>query len=285
MPLKQLSPLPTSSFDVAPTADEVAFFQDQGYLVVERITTDEELAWLTELYEHIFDEANAGDRGAPVDRSTRSGTAPTDRSQAMIGQAFLPEVNYPELLQTTFNRNARRYAAALLGVPIEDLGCWGHMIRKPPGGRAVPWHQDEAFWEPELCYHALGCWLPLHEVSEQRGTMQFIPGSHRRGVLPHHPQDGDVALHVLEVSEDVDESQAVVCPLPAGGATFHHSRTLHHTAMNATAEARLAFPVEFEVRPTFRQTPAVRPWVDEWRALTGGGAPTAHVADGRSYEL
>jgi ectoine hydroxylase-related dioxygenase (phytanoyl-CoA dioxygenase family) len=106
-----------------------------------------------------------------------------------------------------------------------------------------------------------------------------------RGRAADHAKDGDVALHVLEVSEVVDESQAVACPLPAGGATFHHSRTLHHTAMNATDEARLAFPVEFEVRPTFRETPAVRPWVDEWRALTGAGPPTGHVADGRPYQL
>ncbi len=115
--------------------------------------------------------------------------------------------------------------------------------------------------------------------------MQFIPGSHRRGVLPHHARDGDVALHVLEVSEAVDDVEAVVCPLPAGGATFHHSRTLHYTAANATDEPRLAFPNEFEVRPTFRDVPAERPWVDEWRALTGGGAPTAHAADGRHYQL
>ena len=93
------------------------------------------------------------------------------------------------------------------------------MIRKLPGGREAPWHQDEAYWEPELEYHALGCWLPLHDVSEEMGTMQFVPGSHRRGVLPHHPKDGDVKLHLLTV--DVDTSTAVACPLTAGGCTFH----------------------------------------------------------------
>jgi Phytanoyl-CoA dioxygenase (PhyH) len=285
MALKQLSPLPTTTLEVEPSREEVEFFIENSYLVVERITTDEELAWLTELYEHIFDEANAGDRGAPVDRSTWTGTEAERRGPAEIGQAFLPEVNYPELLQTTFNRNARRYAAALLDEPIGSLGCWGHMIRKLPGARSVPWHQDEAFWEPELRYHALGCWLPLHGVTEEHGAMQFIPRSHRRGVLVHHALDGDVMLHVLEVSEEIDPSQAVVCPLPAGGATFHHSRTLHHTAANTTDRPRLAFPFEFEVRPTFRDVPATRPWVDEWRAASGAALPAGHVADGQFYEF
>ena len=63
------------------------------------------------------------------------------------------------------------------------------MIRKPPGGRAVLWHQDHAYWEPELDYKALGVWLPMHDVSVEMGAMQFIPGSHKRGLLPHRHAD------------------------------------------------------------------------------------------------
>jgi hypothetical protein len=113
--------------------------------VVERITTDEELASLTELYEHIFDPQHAGDIGAPVDCTNGAG----ENGPVGVSQAFFPEINYPALLKTTFNRNARRYAAALLGVDIARVSSWGHMIRKLPGGREAPWHQDEAFWEPD----------------------------------------------------------------------------------------------------------------------------------------
>jgi ectoine hydroxylase-related dioxygenase (phytanoyl-CoA dioxygenase family) len=280
MSVKEMPPLPASTFEVEPTPDEAAFFAENGYLVVERITTDEELAWLTVLYEHIFDPAQSNERGAPVDRTNGTG----ENGVVGVSQAFFPEFNYPLLLQTTFNRNARRYAAALLGVGIERLSSWGHMIRKLPGGREAPWHQDEAFWEPELRYHALGCWLPLHEVTEEMGAMQFIPGSHKGGVLHHTPKNGDVALHVL-AADDVDVSQAVSCPLPAGGATFHHCRTLHYTAPNTTTVPRLAFPTEFEVTPTWRDVPADRPWVDDWRDFAGHGAPTVYPADGEFVAL
>jgi hypothetical protein len=276
MPTKILDPLPEATLDVTPSADEVEFFAANGYLVVDRITTDEELGWLTVLYEHIFSAEQAGEPGAPVSRSN----AADDDNRAVFNQAFFPELQYPQLLQATYHRNARRYAAALLGVDIGELSSWGHMIRKLPGGPAAPWHQDEAYWDPEFSYHALGCWLPLHEVTEEMGAMQFIPGSHTQGVVHHRHLDDDPVLHVL-VADDVDTARAAVCPLPAGGATFHHQRTLHYTAMNRTTRPRLAFPTEFQTPPQRVAQPDRRPWVDAYRAATGSTVPTSYPADGR----
>jgi ectoine hydroxylase-related dioxygenase (phytanoyl-CoA dioxygenase family) len=181
MPTLTIGAPPRSDFEATPTDAEIEFFNENGYLVVERLTTEDELAWLTVLYEHVFSPENEGQPGAPVDRTNGEGP----KEPALLTQAFFPEVQYPELLNTTYHRNARRYAAALLGVQPTDVTSWGHMIRKLPGGREAPWHQDEAYWEPELDYHALGCWLPLHAVTEEMGAMQFIPGSHIGEVRQH----------------------------------------------------------------------------------------------------
>jgi ectoine hydroxylase-related dioxygenase (phytanoyl-CoA dioxygenase family) len=78
-----------------------------------------------------------------------------------------------------------------------------------------------------------------------------------------------VALHLLEADFDVESADIVPCPLPKGGVTFHSQRTLHYTAANRTDRPRLAFPTEFQVAPRRRPTPAVRPWVDDWRAVSG----------------
>ena len=279
MSLSDFGPPPPSAFDRRPSPDEVAFFQENGFLVVERLTSDEEIAWLRAIFEHIFDPASAGKRGAPLDRSgTREAGA-----ESRLGQAFFPEMQFPAILASTFHRIAKRYAAALLGVEESRLSCWGHMIRKPPGGRAVSWHQDHAYWQPELDYHALGVWLPLHDVSVEMGAMQFMPGSHKRGLLAHRHED-DPAHNLLTVAEAVDASAAVACPLKAGGATFHHAETLHYTPPNATNSPRLAFPMEFQLKPTRRATPEPMPWVDEHRAAVGA-PPLTWVADGKVSQL
>lgn len=272
-------PPPPSDFSVVPTREEVDFFNDNGFLVVERITTDEEIAWLRQIFEYIFDPTRAGKPGSPIDRSGTLGDGEPSRLQ----QAFFPEIRFPELLATTHRRNAKRYAAALLGVEEERLSSWAHMIQKPPGGRAALWHQDHAYWQPELDYCALGCWLPLHDVSVEMGAMQFIPGSHRWGLLPHRQADKP-EHNVLEVRDEIDASKAVACPLKAGGATFHHAETLHYTAPNATTRPRLAYPMEFQLVPVRREEPVPMPWIEEFRAAVGP-RPLIYVADGKVVEV
>jgi len=272
-------PPPKSDFEVTPTPEQVAFFRENGFLAVERITTDEEIAWMREIFEFIFSPEQAAGRGAPVDRSgTRDAGEPV-----MLSQAFFPEFRFRDLLKTTHWRNAKRYASALLGIPEGELTSWGHMIRKPPGGRAALWHQDHAYWDPEFDYQALGVWLPMHDVSVEMGAMQFIPGSHKWGLLSHKHADKPEA-NVLTVRDPIDESLAVPCPLPLGGATFHHNETLHYTAPNTTDRPRLAYPMEFQTKPRWREVPTDMPWVQERRAVTGT-QPLSYVADAQFIRL
>ena len=147
----------------------------------------------------------------------------------------------PSSLTTAYRRNGRRYAAAPMGVAEADLTSWSHMIDKPPGtGRPTYWHQDEAYWEPSVEHRAVGAWMPLTECSVDMGCMQFLPGSHRGEILPHHSRRPDIRPDLYEVIAEIDDAAAVACPLPAGGATFHHSRTLHYTAPNVTDRPRRA---------------------------------------------
>ncbi len=194
---------PESDLDVHPSEDDVAFFRENGYLVVERLTTDEELAWLTKVFHAVMDEG-----GRVFEPGREQGAA----GPSQLDQSIAPEIEYPELLLTTYRRNGMRFAAALLEVPEADLVTWAHMIRKPARvSRVAPWHQDEAYWQPELDYHAVGAWLPLHDVTVERGAMQFIPGSHRGPLLPHEHL-GDPAGNLL-VAPEADAAKAVPCPL------------------------------------------------------------------------
>jgi hypothetical protein len=273
-------PPPAVRFEVEPSAEEIAFFKENGFLAVERLTSDEEVDWLRKIFEHIFEPANVGKPGGPVDRSGVQ--VPENRGK--LTQSFFPEIQFPEILQSTYRRNAKKYAAALLDIDESRLTSWGHMIRKAPGGRAAAWHQDHAYWQPEFDYYALGVWMPMHDVSIEMGAMQFIPGSHKRGLLNHRQED-EPTENVLCVDDDVDFSKAIPCPLKKGGATFHHSETLHYTAPNVTDRPRLAFPMEFQIAPVRRKRPETMPWVDQHRAAVGGARPPVYVADGQIIPL
>jgi ectoine hydroxylase-related dioxygenase (phytanoyl-CoA dioxygenase family) len=121
-------------------------------------------------------------------------------------------------------------AAQLLGAEQGALRGWGHTIRKPARvGEALPWHQDEAYWDPAFDYRALGCWLTLDPATPENGCLRFVPGSQTGGVRVHRHIGDDPSIHG-PVTDDVDDGAAVAVPLPAGGAIFHHCRTLHSSA-------------------------------------------------------
>lgn len=268
---------PADDFDVRPTNAEIEFYRENGYVAVERLVSDAELEWIAEVLAYVFSPEQSHRRSAPVDRSG------SDLANSRLTQALVPELRFPALLRTRLQRNARRYAAAMLEVDEDALSSWGHAIYKAPGGPATRWHQDRAFWEPELDYHALGVWLPMQDTIAAMGAMQFIPGSHRHGLI-HHAQASAPEHNLLDASAAIDTRTAVACPLRAGGATFHDCLTLHYTAPNTTAQPRMAYTIEYQTRPTRRAAPCAMPWVDAKRAVLGTPELT-FVADGEICRL
>jgi hypothetical protein len=238
---------------------EIASFRERGFTTIPRITTDEEIAWLGEVYDWLFEERVQAVPGGYFDLS-RPYDSPGEDLQPQI---LAPEVRVRELRQTCLWRNARRLAAALLGAEESAVQGWGHMIRKPARiGAPLPWHQDEAYWDPAFEYRALGVWVPFDPATPESGCMSFLPGSHLGDVRVHRHLGDDPTVHAL-VTDDVDPSRAVVVPLAPGGASFHHCRLLHSSGPNRSAYARRAWANEFQLPPVRRAAPVVRPWIDE----------------------
>lgn len=61
--------------------------------------------------------------------------------------------------------------------------------------------------------------------------MSFIPRSRRGDLRMHHRLGADYSDHVI-YAEGVNSAEAVAAPVGAGGAVFHHCRTLHSSGPN-----------------------------------------------------
>ncbi|MDP7347156.1 MAG: phytanoyl-CoA dioxygenase family protein [Phycisphaeraceae bacterium] len=139
-----------------------------------------------------------------------------------------------------------------------DLQIWHDQVQYKPAktGGSTPWHQDEAYWQEDKLYQELSVWFALQKTTEKMGCMQFIAGSHRGEVRPHHPWKNDPKIIALEVDADcVDATLAVACPLHAGAATVHSARTLHYTSGNRTDEPRRALIFTVGTPPAQRDQP------------------------------
>jgi Phytanoyl-CoA dioxygenase (PhyH) len=253
------------------TAAEIRSFRDNGFIAVERLTTDDEITRLGEVYDDLYAH-RTGMLDGVFDLTQPYGTT----SEPRLGQLLFPELRFEQIRDTALWRNARAVAAQLLAVAEGDLESWGHLIAKPPHSPAVtPWHQDEAYWDPALHYEAVGVWAPMDDATVDNGCLWFIPGSHRRDVLDHRHLHDDPSIHVLEVAEPIDCTDAVAVPVRRGGATFHHPRLLHYSGPNTTDGRRRAWANEFQSAPERREPPAHRPWVTAGEKALAAAAASA----------
>jgi ectoine hydroxylase-related dioxygenase (phytanoyl-CoA dioxygenase family) len=238
------------------TPAQIDFFHREGYLVIPTITTPEEVARIREIYDGLFVRQAGREEGNQFDLAG----ADEEGATAALPQILMPVKYAPDLAHTLYRANALAISRQLFGPSSAYKG--EHAIFKPARyGAETPWHQDEAYWNPELDYNEGSFWMPLQEATPENGCMYFIPGSHRLEVLPHHSINNDPRIHGLEVDMSfVDLSQAVACPLPAGGATVHAARTLHYTPPNRSAIPRRAYILGFGTEQTRREAVRRFPW-------------------------
>jgi hypothetical protein len=239
------------------TAEDVARFYREGFLVIPELTTPEDAADIRRTLSGLYARFKQLPRTQALDLG--------DEARPETPQ--IPEINWtlrlvPRLRLTLAFARCREIAAQLFGGRADHTG-YDHAILKPPrNGHATPWHQDQAFTEDRGPFCSVHFWIALQPVTVEMGCMQFIPGSHLSPLLPHRP----VSKHAHAMRADgADVSTAVACPLPAGGATVHLPRTLHATGPNLTDEYRFAWGLEFG--PPLPPPPRWRAWLQSLRRL------------------
>ena len=136
-------------------------------------------------------------------------------------------------------------ASQLLGnVPVR---FWHDQIfwKPPKQGGVVAWHQDYSYWTRTKPIAHLTCWCGLDDATQENGCLQYIPGSHKWGLLPKPVIAGELEGIKDFLNDEQKEkfSQPKFAELKAGEAVFHHSLTLHGSGANKSSNPRRAFVI------------------------------------------
>lgn len=204
--------------------EQVAFFREHGWLVVEAAIPQADLDELEARCEVIIREKDRlANDWAWSDKEDLK-----DRSFRIIQSS--PSFVWKEIREQPYRKWLLRFGGALMGM---ELSYWYDQFLAKPPGKSVPtyWHQDEAYWGRNLDDKGVTGWIPLLDVDERNGCMQFIDRGHLEGVLPHHLVEG---MQSDLITCEPDESRRVVCPIHRGDVTFHHSKTPHMTNANTS---------------------------------------------------
>ncbi|MDU8909808.1 phytanoyl-CoA dioxygenase family protein [Aestuariicoccus sp. MJ-SS9] len=214
------------------TADQKAFYAENGYLKVEAAVTPDELARLREItYRFIDGSRDVAQSDDVYDLDTGHSAA-----EPRLTRIKLPHRQDPYYWQILTQSRVTQVLNDLLG-PDTVLLTSKLNTKAPGGGAAVEWHQDWAFY-PHTNDDLLAFGLMLEDVDEANGPLMVLPGSHRGPVLSHHANG--VFCGAIDPDDPLFERDRVVTLTgKAGDMTVHHARTLHGSAPNMSDRNRL----------------------------------------------
>ena len=221
---------------MALTQEQIDFYHKHGYLKYGPILTDEEVELYREEYEREMAIAIEQKTGRNLSSSDGGVATESEQQVYQIVNICDRNIHFRKLL---YHEKILQIVADLMGPSIQLFH--DQALYKPPhSGGAVFWHQDNGYWE---CRPAslMSCWITFDDVVRESGAMQVIPGSHLNPVWHEVGTRGGTLREI----QGVDESQAEVIDLPAGGCMFHHCQTLHYTEPNVTDRKRRAHAIHF----------------------------------------
>lgn len=205
-------------------------FEEQGYTLLKEVFTRAEMDELAKYIEEFVERHERRLR-------EQGGTEGISRAGEIAFTAFLAEqdenirefVTRPEFVSI---------ATQFLG-PDVDL-YWNQSVFKgPEGKKEFPWHQDDGYTPVEPSPY-LTLWLAVNDATEENGCISVLPGSHKRGLVPHHPSPIGLVCYDSDVPD-----QGVRVPVPAGSIAAFSSLTFHKSGPNHTEGWRKAYVIQY----------------------------------------
>lgn len=240
---------------------ELGRFHSDGFTYTDQITTPEDVAYVREIFDQMFQDKRGREEGNQFDLAGSD----EEGKEASLPQIKDPARYAPELNDSKLLENASRALSQLFGEPVQ--ASFYHAIFKPPKhGAETPWHQDAAYWDPNYIHRKISVWVPLQEVTVENGCMQFVPKTDNEDIMIHQSINNDPTIHGLELLPEKHEEladKAVPCPLPAGGASFHGGYAPHYAGPNFSDNPRRAIILVGELPPIERNEKMRFPWLEE----------------------
>lgn len=212
--------------------EQIQFYNDQGYLMVENVVTPEQLLTLQTITAELIEASGKVTESNEVYDLDEGHSAVSPR----LTRIKLPHKQHPYFDEILKRSGVTEVLRDLLGEHANLITAKLN-TKAPGGGAAVEWHQDWAFY-PHTNDDLLAVGLMLDDVALENGPLQVIPGSHRGPVLSH--QMNGVFCGAIDPDDpDFDLTKAVTLTGKAGSMTVHHCRTLHGSSPNRSDRPRL----------------------------------------------
>jgi phytanoyl-CoA hydroxylase len=215
--------------------DQIAFYNDNGYLLVSGLFTPEEAA----LYRaECHDLAERLQKEHSIDATWGSARALSDDAKK-TRIMHCHDVQFQAAIFTRLLTDERLTGAAadIIG-PNVQLHHNKMFIKPPENGSPFPMHQDFPYF-PHEKHSMIAAIIHFDDAPLEKGCVRVVPGSHKLGPLNQDPEGG---WHLS--FEEYPIESAVACEAKAGDVLFFSYLTIHGSGINVSNEARTTLLVQ-----------------------------------------
>ncbi len=240
------------------TAEQVDFYNTQGYLVLQHLLTDADLSpareAMSQKVDMIADDLLRGGKIKDLLRERPFKYRLAELFAGLTDQDFLKygrgwRDRLPGYFILMSNPKILDAVQSLIGPEIFANPVYNVRPKVPRvAAGAVPWHQDKSYWPDANANPVITVWIPLVDATTVNGCLHLIPGTHTKRVVVHH-QETYSSTGYFALDEKVTKGKKVLqLPLPAGSAVLFNDRLLHMSTPNNSDHVR--WSVDLRYQPT-----------------------------------
>jgi phytanoyl-CoA hydroxylase len=217
------------------TAEQRAFYTENGYVLVPGIFSHDEAATLRAEAHALADRLQ---QGRNIDATWASVRAPeAAEKKTVILHCHDVQFHSAAFARMLVDERFTACAASVIG-PNVQLHHTKMFIKPPERGSPFPMHQDWPYF-PHEKHSMIAAVVHLDDAPVEKGCLRVVPGSHKLGPLrPDHERD-----HSLSPQRYPIES-ATPCVARAGDVLLFSYLTIHGSGVNVSNEARTTILVQ-----------------------------------------
>jgi phytanoyl-CoA hydroxylase len=222
------------------TEGHIDFYRENGFVVVDRLLDDDELAE----WRSAVDEAVAERRQRIPGRENADLSSLAEDERAVLeyyGRVFTQKVNLwqtsDRVKELILDSRLGRMAAELAGV--DGIRVWhDQALYKGAYGNPTGFHLDVPYWSFTSA-QAISVWVALDDATVENGCLYYLPGSHKAERFDNVNIGPELGA-LFDVYPEWLDITPVPAPVPAGGCAFHNGLTAHGAGANMTPRPRRA---------------------------------------------
>jgi len=238
------------------SAEEIAFYDREGYLVLEQLLDETDMLPFREsvnekveliaqdllsngLVAHTFASSPFELRLADLFADL------TDKDFLKFGRGWRDRLpGYYELMS---NPKIIDAVESLIGPEIFSNPVYNTRPKIPKvAAGAVPWHQDKSYWPGANANPVITVWVSMVAATLENGCLHVWPRTHNSEVLSYHAESYSGTGYTEVDEEALKGARVLPLPVPAGSAILFNDRCIHMSTPNLSDSIRWSCDLRYQ---------------------------------------